>query len=355
MPVIHRPRFLNASLLTNGLPLLILLVVVSQYLFAPAYGAKLGPRSLSLGDSGNSVSTNYTLNITIPSNTMIGSVKLRFCSNDPIPDNPCTIPGGLDVSQASITDQSGMIGFTKSPATDANTFVMTRPPAIATAGKAYYSFSPIINPSSPGSYFIRIQTYASSDGTGPASDFGGVAFAITNNVSITATVPPYLLFCTAITISGQNCANASGDYIDFGNLSPTRTNSATSQLLAATNAALGYAVTVDGTTMSSGNNVITALASGDVSRPGTSQFGFNLRANVTPSGGNNVSGPGNSVAAANYNQPNNYRFAPGDTIISTTAPDDVRVFTSNYIVNVSAVQPAGIYVSTVSYICLANF
>ncbi len=355
MRVLFRPTSPKVSFLSSTFALLILIVIIGQYLFAPAYGAKLGPRSLSLSDSATSASTLYALNITIPSNTLIGSMKLLFCSNDPIPANACVVPSGLDVSQAALTNQTGMTGFIVSPTSNANTIVLIRPPAMASPGKASYTFTPIVNPSSPGSYFVRIQTYATSDGTGPASDFGGAAFAITNQVLITATVPPYLLFCTAITIPGQNCANAVGDYIDFGNLSTSRASSATSQMLAATNAALGYAVTIDGTTLSSGNNVITALAPGDVSRPGTSQFGFNLRANSTPNGGSNVIGPGTSVASANYNQPNTYRFAPGDTIIATTTPDDVRVYTSNYVVNVSGLQPPGIYVSTVTYVCLANF
>jgi hypothetical protein len=92
-----------------------------------------------------------------------------------------------------------------------------------------------------------------------------------------------------------------------------------------------------------------------VSRPGLPQFGFNLRANSSPAGGSDPIGPGVGTPQAGYNQPNIYRFVNGDVIASTTAPDDIRQYTASYLVNVSAAQPAGIYVSTVTYVCLANF
>ena len=126
-------------------------------------------------------------------------------------------------------------------------------------------------------------------------------------------------------------------------------------ILAATNAQSGYVISVKGTTMTSGTNIINALAANDVSRPGTAQFGLNLRANTTPSGGSNPSGPGFAVPDPNYNVPNTYRFKDGDTLVSTTLPDDRRLFTASYIVNVPKGQAPGIYVSTMTYICVGTF
>lgn len=352
---LRRYRASATKLLESVGPLLILMAVVLHYLLAPAYGAQLGNRSLSISSNEVSAATVYALNFTLANSGTIGSVKILFCSNDALEVDVCVAPAGLDVSRAALTSQAGMTGFSVSSGSGNNTIILSRPPAAATPGRATYSFDPVTNPSSPGSYYVRLQTFATSDASGPSSDFGGIAFNITNQLAISATVPPYLLFCTGITISGQNCANAVGDYIDFGEFSSTKTSGATSQMLVASNAGQGYAVSIDGTTLASGNNVINALASGDVSRPGTGQFGFNLRANTTPIGGNNVTGPGTSNASANYNQPNIYRFAPGDTLVSTTGPDDIRVYTSSYIVNVPKTQAPGIYVSTVTYVCLANF
>lgn len=339
----------------NVAVLVVLLAIIMHYLFSPAYGAELGNRSLSLSNNQASASATYAVNFSLPGSSTVGSVKIQFCSNDAIPDDPCVAPAGLDLTTATLTSQAGMTGFTISNSSDANTMILTRPPAAAAPGLATYFFDPVTNPSSPGSYFVRLQTFATGDATGPASDYGGIAFVIANQLSISATVPPYLLFCAAVTIANQNCANAVGDYIDFGELSTTQTSTATSQMLVGTNAEQGYAISMDGTTMASGNNIINPLATGDVSRPGTAQFGFNLRANATPRGGNDVAGPGLAVALPTYNQPNTYRFLPGDTVVSNSTADDVRVFTSQYIVNVPPQQAAGIYVSTVTYICLANF
>jgi hypothetical protein len=123
----------------------------------------------------------------------------------------------------------------------------------------------------------------------------------------------------------------------------------------ATNAGDGYSVTVTGTTLTSGNNTIVSLTTNDVSRPGTAQFGFNLRANAAPSVGSNPSGPGVGAPSSNYNQPDSYRFADGDIIIANSVPDDVRLYTASYIANVPPTQAAGVYVSTLTYVCLAEF
>lgn len=361
MLAIHAPRWPRnrpaglARVLPTVLPLAALSVLIIHYLFAAAYGAQLGERSLSLSSNEVSAHTLYQLNISLVTAGTIGSIEIQFCSNDPFPEDPCSVPAGLDTSTANFVTQSGVTGFVVSPASNANTIILSRVPAAAATGRATYGFDEVKNPSSPGSYYARVQTFASADASGPASDYGGIVFAIANQITITAEVPPYLLFCTAITISGLNCANGVGDYIDFGEFSSGKASSATSQLLVATNAEQGYAISIAGTTLASGNNVIAALSVGDVSRPGTGQFGFNLKTNTTPIGGNEVSGPGVSQPQATYAQPNTYRFTPGDTIISTAVPDNLRLYTSSYMVNVPKTQSPGIYVSTVTYVCLANF
>jgi hypothetical protein len=336
--------------------LLAALLCGAYYLFTPAYGAQLGQRSFDQSSNNISAQDLATLSFSLVDTNIIGSVEFQFCSNDPFPEDACTAPAGFDASGAFLTSQQGVTGFSiDTNNSNANTIILTRPPALANSGPASYTFNPIKNPSSPGSYYVRIQTFGSADGSGAASDYGGIAFAIVNQVSINAEVPPYLLFCTGITVSNFNCANAVGDYIDFGEFSSARASSATSQMLVATNAQQGYAISIDGTTLASGNNIIAALSTGDVSRPGTAQFGFNLKSNTTPRGGSEAAGPGTSQASPNYAQPDIYRFNPSDTVVANPKSDDIRVYTSNYIVNVPKVQSPGIYVSTVTYVCLANF
>lgn len=334
---------------------LIFLVLIVHVLLLPAYGAQLGYRSLKLSDDQISAKANYLLSFDLTSSGMLGSVVVQFCSNSPLIGDPCVAPVGLDATGAMLGSQTGATGFSISSSSTVNQLILTRLPAMSPAGMSSYQFADMINPSSPGSYYVRLQTFATSDASGPASDYGGIAFAILNSVAISAEVPPYLLFCTGVTISGLNCTNAVGDYIDFGELGVTRASSASSQMLVATNAQSGYGVTVAGTTLASGINSINALATGDVSRPGVSQFGFNLSANTTPAGGSSPIGPGIATAAPLYGQPNIYRFNSGDTIVSNPKPDDVRVFTISYIVNRPVNQAPGIYVCTMTYIALATF
>lgn len=346
----HRLRFVLLGLL-----LLILTGVAAYKLTASTSGAELGKRALQLSSSGASATASYRLAFGYITPGTVGSVSVEFCSNDQYLTDPCVVPVSMDVRNAVLAAQSGVTGFTIASGSTANRLVMTRVPSAVSPLNSSYEFANTINPSTPGSYYARVQTYATNNATGPSSDYGGFVFYIANETSITATVPPYLVFCTAVTIANQNCVNAKGTYIDLGELSYTRASSGSSQFLAGTNAANGYNVSVQGTTLTSGNNVIAAISSADVSRPGTAQFGFNLMRNVAPAVGADVIGPGTSTAMNGYNQPNFFRFNSGDSLVSIQNSDDIRVFTVAYLANVPRTQPAGVYVSTMTYICFANF
>lgn len=321
----------------------------------PASGADIERQALQIGEGSPGKVTTYNLSFDTTTVATMGSVRVQFCSNSPLINRPCTVSVGFDVSQATLVSQTGPGGFSISPDTDANTLIMTRTPSSVSVGTIEFRLGNVTNPSDVGSYYARIYTYPTTDGSGPEGDAGGLAFAMTNEVTINAEVPPYLMFCTGLTITGLNCETATGDYIDFGELSTKKASRGSSQMLVATNAANGYSITGSGTTLTSGNNEITQLAGGDISRPGVGQFGFNLRSNSTPAGGNEPFGPGVGVPRPGYNQPNNFRFVNGESIAGSPAPDDKRQYTVSYLVNVPAVQPAGIYVTTITYVCLANF
>jgi hypothetical protein len=349
----HRFRLSKIALI---MCLLAVLGATGHYLLSPqVYGAQLPFRSMQLSDDEASVSANYFLKFFSSSPGTLGSIEIQFCSNSAQVADPCTPPVGFDDSAATLTNQAGAIGFSISNASTTNELILTRPPAFATAGFVDYEFSGVTNPSSSGSYYIRVQTFASNDASGPATDYGAMAIAILNGISISTEVPPYLIFCTGVTITGFNCANAVGDFIDFGELSFTKASSASSQMLIATNAQSGYGITVDGPTMASGTNVINGLTTGDVSRPGTGQFGFNLRANSTPQGGSDPSGLGTGTPTPAYDQPNVFQLNSGDLIATNPVPDNLREFTADYIVNVPPAQAPGIYVTTLTYIALATF
>jgi hypothetical protein len=334
--------------------LVVLLIAAGLLYFSRAYGALL-QRSLTMGDSQPSSTTSYIATFDLPSNKNIGSIKIQLCANSPLEGEACTAPTGTDLTAATLSDQTGEVGFSISPLSDANTIILTRTAALSTSTTSTYTFDNVINPSAPGVYYGRLETFASEDATGANNDFGGVAFDIANALGVTTTVPPYLLFCSGITITGFDCATASGNYVNLGNFSSTSASSAQTQMLIATNAGGGYNVRASGNTLTSGNNIINAIGTGDVSRPGVSQFGINLAANTTPAVGEDPQGTGLATVIPGYDIPNFYKFVPHDVIVTRNDSDEYKKFTVSYVVNVSAGQPVGIYVTTLTYVCLANF
>lgn len=346
----------NRKILVRALSAALLILSGGLLFFAQASGAGLPLRNLTLSDSTVSANVIYQLGFTIPSPETLGTIKIQFCANDPIMTDPCTQPTGMDVSGAVLSNQTGATGFAIAPGTNTNTIVITRTPAsIASPTPATYTFSNVINPSSAGSYYGRIQTFPGSDTSAPENEHGGLAFNIGSTVQVSATVPPYLLFCGGITITGFDCSTASGNYVNFGNLTSGATSAAQTQLLAATNGQGGYQIQVYGSTMTSGNNIINPMAARDVSKPGTSQFGINLAANQTPQVGADVQGPGSATVATGYDQPNWFQFNSGNTIAGATTSDSYRQYTVSYIVNIPTGQTPGVYVATLTYVCLANF
>lgn len=313
-------------------------------------------RSLTLGNASGGITTYYKFSFQPVNLDTLETIELQICSNTPFPGTPCTAPVGFDASNAVLTSQSGDTGFSILPSqSTANMIVLARPPLASNAAQDTYVFSGVVNPSAFGSYYVRVETFDGNDLTAVPTNYGGIAYAINSSVSVNATVPPYLLFCAGVTINGYNCDDVEGNYVNFGEFSSALPSQGDTQMLAATNAKDGYAIRVAGTTLTSGNNVIPNLGTADVSRAGTSQFGLNLRANSSPSGGLDVTGPGTGLPASGYNQINFYRFNSGDVVASSNGPDDDRKYTATYLINVNKNQSPGVYVATLTYIALGSF
>ncbi|HEY1063993.1 MAG TPA: hypothetical protein VGE30_01710 [Candidatus Saccharimonadales bacterium] len=340
-----------------GLLLALIIVVASMATVSlqAATGARLDTRSLTLSDNRVGATANYVFRFKPTTTDPIQTVLMQICANDPFAATACTAPTGLDVSAAVLEDQSGDTGFSISSQSTVNQLVLERTVAPSDAQLNTYEFSGIVNPDSEGTYYVRLQTFDNGDISGDSNGHGGIAFSINTSIDINATVPPYLLFCVGVTVQGFNCNSVSGAYVNFGEFDPRQATQGSTQMLAATNAKDGYTIRINGRTLTSGNNVIPAMAGSDVSRPGIGQFGVNLRGNSAPQGGQDVVGAGSGQPATAYNQPNFFRFNPGDVVASSSAPDDARKYTTTYVVNVSQNQPPGIYVSTITYLALGNF
>lgn len=324
--------------------------------WAPLFASKveagqLPTRSLYILDSNGGAVTQHQISFIFPGNSPVGSLVLEYCTS-PIEPVSCTSPAGLDASSAVFANQSGATGFSVL-SQNVNTIVLTRPPAATGPQLNTYTFNNVTNPSNKGAFYLRINTYASIDGTGPKADFGATAASITTAVSISTEVPPILYFCAAILIQ-DSCETAEGNLLDLGTLTHTRAAVGTSRFAASTNANFGYVVQVFGSTMISGNNVLPALTAPTSSSPGTRQFGMNLRANSAPAIGEEYTGV-YGVIAPDYNIPNRFVFRDGDTLAFSPHISLFEVYTVTYLVNIEEFQPAGVYNTLLTYLCTATF
>jgi hypothetical protein len=333
-----------------------LIIAAGPFAVPNVSAAQILLRSMKVSDN-QAGHTNVTYNTTffLPTAGTLGSIQIEFCSNSPLVDDVCDAPLGFDAGIATMSSQSGQTGFTISSTSTPNNVILTRPPGGSGIGVLNYVLDGVTNPSAGGALFARIYTYASSDASGGFIDFGGLALAIEGLLNISLEVPPYLIFCIGENISAFDCTTATEPFSDVGDLSPGVTRAAQHQLLVATNAQNGYALWAFGGTMSSGNNIINAMLAPAASQKGTSQFGMNLRANNTPTVGQDPQGPGVAALTTNFNQPNKFYFHSGDLVASSNTSDDYRKYTVSYIVNVPPGQAGGVYSTTLTYVSLANF
>jgi len=348
MPSIH--SIISKALLLTAAALLISLANIGQ-----TNGAILGQRSITVGTPIAGSVTSHTFKFDITTAGNLGSIQFQYCDNDPFIGTPCTAPPGLVANTSTLGTQTGEIGFSIDPSSSANNIILTRVLTPALAGPVQYVLTGVTNPTTPNnSTYVRISTYASTDATGSVIDQGGVVFSTAGRFGTTVYIPPILYFCVGITV-GSNCTSTTGDSINFGTLKPTQAVFSTSQSSAATNDPTGYVIYSLGTTMTSGNNVIPASITPNPSIAGISQFGINLRANSNPSVGQNISGLGSGSVMPNYSTSNLFMFDSGAAVAEATQATDFNVYTTTYVVNVALGQAPGIYVTTISYMAVAQF
>lgn len=332
---------------------------------------------------GGEVSHLFTFDLPTAGN--VGSIKFEYCTTASV--TACVAPTGVDTSGVGLGSSTGDAVFTSAVSSSANVAYVSRTAASITAGDtAIIQLTSIVNPTATNyTFFVRISSYASTDTTGSAIDTGTVAASTATQIELTGTMPESLIFCAGATVSTTSgipdCTTATAGNITFDQLfSPTDTATATSQMAASTNAGAGYVITVNGPTLTSGSNTIAAMyggVAGPAATPvastvGTGQFGLNLRANTavfdnqaTPVAlGTDVAPAPNGTnyrgqATSDYGTDNLFEFTSGDTVAASNnggaGGTDSQIYTASYIVNVSGSQPAGTYVTTLTYICTPTF
>ena len=345
-----------------------------------AYAAQITNRSLTLEagatDGGSKASgvVKHFFQFTLPNvgSVNVGSIKFEYCTS--ATGGPCVMPAGVVTTSATLDNEAGATGFdlknTVGEGATNGTMWLSRTAASITAGQAVsYRIGSVTNPSTNNaSFFVRISTYASTDTTGSPIDQGTVTASTAEPIVLTGIMPESLIFCTGETVSA-NCTTTTDGTIDFNQLfSPTDTATASSQMAASTNAGAGYAITVNGTTLTSGSNTIPAMSAAAAGVKGTGQFGMNLRLNTTSTStvavGADLTPASNGTdlrgqALTGYDTPDTFKFATGDTVANSAfnvaGPTNSQVYTASYIVNVAGNQLAGTYTTTLTYVCTATF
>jgi hypothetical protein len=308
-----------------------------------AWAAGLTNRSDSMSTSQASQTATHVVSFKTATGSNIGSVGMTFCTTA---TGACTVPGGLVTTSAALSGQTGVSGFTLVNTTNGAPYVTNAgTPNVPINTQVSFTLSNITNPVAINTtFFVRITTYTGIDGATGAVDNGNVAVSTAQPINLTGTTPEILVFCVGITI-GSDCTTVAGNSIDFGDFSPTLTRTGSSVMQAQTNAANGYNITVNGTTLASGVNTIPGLGAQTASTVGTGQFGLNV-AGI---------GGGSGTVDGNYSNGGLYRFNNGDRVALALAPTDANTYTSNYIVNIGGSQAAGVYTATMTYICTASF
>lgn len=366
----------------NGKLLLVSVILLaatftSTFRFQTADAAQITVRKLTLqagttdGGSKPGGVVKHQFDFTLPSSSSVGSIKFEYCTTASV--TTCVTPTDLVTTSATLSDQSGAIGFTMVNTTNGAPYI-TRT-ASAASGAVMYQLSDITNPSVENyTFFVRISTFASTDATGTAIDTGTVAASTATQIELTGVMPESLIFCTGATIIKTagipDCTTATPGIINFDQLfSPTDTATATSQMSASTNAVSGYSITVNGPTLTSGGNTIPSMAAPATIVRGTGQFGMNLRLNTTATStvavGADVDSAPDGVnlkgqPTADYNSVDTFKFVSGESVAAsdnggTPGPTNAQIFTVSYIVNVAGNQASGTYVSTLTYICTPTF
>lgn len=363
--------------LVVGITTLVSALVIQALPFSTVSAAQITNRSLTLqagttdGGSKPGGVVNHFFNFTLPTAGSVGSIQFLYCTTA---SGACIMPTGLVTTAATLGSESGATGFSIVNTTNGSPYLTRVAAAVAANQAVTYQIRTITNPTTTNqTFFVRVASFTSTNTSGTAVDTGSVTASTATQIILSGTMPESLVFCTGGTVGTTagvpDCSTATAGTVSFNQLfSPTDTATASSQMAASTNAGFGYVISVNGPTLTSGSNTISAMAAATTGTRGISQFGINLKANTvvtsTPAIGTEVAPAANGTnyrgqAIIGYNTVDTFKFVSGDTTANSAngspGGTDAQIFTASYIVNVPGSQPAGTYTSTLTYICTPTF
>jgi hypothetical protein len=365
--------------------------IVSAIRPAPTQAYNLiSTRSIKMS-SAQQAATNTIYSVGFTTNTAaqtIGSVVIRFCSNNPIIGDTCNAPLNFDVNRAglSINNQTcTLAGFSVSTTQGGtNTLVLTRTPSSIPTGTAACfdlgngSTNGITNPNTTNTtFFARILVFGTSTPTltapadeNAATDAGGVALSTTNVLNVTAKVQEALTFCL---YTQANCA-AGGNAVNLGDsnnvLAATNVTytDATPKFDLSSNALGGVTVRMKGDTLTSGSFTITAFGAtcaADSTSSSVEQFGVRV---VTYGTGQyfgdaavGSTAPTGSVNDFSCNagfhkfDPTTANTTYGQNFVKTIGATDVSTTNFELAAKAAGTTEAGVYTSKLQFIATATY
>jgi hypothetical protein len=270
--------------------------------------------------------------------------------------------------------------------------------AVTSSSTITFTVSTVTNPTDTdtttggtqrGTFYARVVTYTSatgdiatyapgSEGSTDATDYGGFALSLAQQLTITAKVQEALTFCVYTSASGA-CSGATGTNVTLGDSNGVLSNYTTAytdtnaKFNVGSNAQSGVIVRLKGQNLcrvaspcadantaniinpstTSGNMTCTA----DSSATNTEQFGLRVS---TAGTGVTATAPFN-CAANNHgfdtNSTNGVGSTYGATVASTTGPTDETASTSSieFMAKAANTSEAGIYTTSLNFIATGTY
>lgn len=341
---------------------------VSMVLPHFASAAQVGTRSMTMSTSATSQTASYKLTFTPASNFQ--ELVVDFCSDTPFIGATCNFDAATVPTVTGVTSTPGTAATvgSGSPVHTVRVIGLS-----GTAGTPItVTLNNVTNPTSVGTFYARIITYATGNATGyvPANstggtttvgtsiDYGGIALATAAQIDITAKVMESLSFC--VYAASGVCGTAPSITLGHGTnttLDSTAVDTKDVAFDLSTNALTGAVVAMKGDTLKNGGNVLAAAGTTPVAiTPGstTAQFGMRISAS---SAGITASAPYNH--ATNYgldiSSATNITSQYGQQICSTAGPINGASATLTFAATAATTTPAGIYTATENLIATGTF
>lgn len=333
-----------------------------------AFAAPLTYKSDTLTNQTKSEAATHTVDFLIPGDMMTGFT--------------ITFPAGFDLGDIDYTDMSleySDDGQTSCPAASyTNSYLLAAtanltkfgvavsgqvvtfsppigpfPPFIPaescikiTLGDSTVGFTQIKNPGTAGDYIIELNI---PNGGNAMSGNLAVAIIDDDEVIVTASIAETITFSISDNTIGFGPLSASSSRYATGDGLGSGTETEAHNIVVGTNAANGYTMTVEGTTLTHSSGLYTVDAIGDTNTApssGSEQFGIRLQAT---GGVGEVAVPyaasGFALDTAGF---------PDELAFSDTSSADTT-YSARYVGNIDSATEAGLYEAGLTYLATANF